>query len=249
MNLLAPRALLLPTFQEVHIWQLRCSRAQTVRAHWQTWLTPQESDRLQQYRHSGDRDRFIFSRGGLRYLLASYLGRSPAAIQLAYGSYGRPYLSELNPPLHFNLAHSGDWVIWGFSRCPYIGVDVEVLQPRRRLRSLIHRCLSAEERLSLAPDSAGELATFLQYWTIKEAHLKAVGLGLSYPLEKVQVTLQPQPAIRRPVHLLDCSVQAWAVKLWQPDSEAIAAVCIGQPDCAIQVFSLGATAPSPQVQS
>lgn len=238
MNLTVPSVLALPDCQTVHVWQLQCSATQAVRSHWQAWLSLEERDRWQKYQRAADRDRFICSRGGLRYLLSSYLGQSPTAIQLGYGAYGRPYLLDTSPCLHFNVAHSGDWVIVGLSRCPQIGVDVEALQPRQRLRSLIQHCLTPQEQDSLARGSTAQLPQFLQYWTLKEAHLKALGLGLSYPLQQVQVTLQPAPAIVRPAHLPDSSSTTWHAELWQPDAQAIAAVCVGQAACTVQRFDL-----------
>ncbi|MEM1278970.1 MAG: 4'-phosphopantetheinyl transferase superfamily protein [Cyanobacteria bacterium P01_H01_bin.152] len=242
VNLTVPQARVLPNSKTVHVWQLQCSALQLVKSYWQTWLAPDEVDRLQQYQRPADRDRFICSRGGLRYLLAGYLGQPPAAIRLGYGAYGRPHLLSNPAPLQFNIAHSGDWVIIGFSRCAYTGVDVEVLQPRQRLQSLIQRCLTPEEQAALALDATTQLTHFLQYWTLKEAHLKALGLGLSYPLQQVQVTLQPKPAIICPAHLPDSSLTDWYVELWQPDPQAIAAVCIGQAACNIQLFDLATTA-------
>ena len=238
MNLTVPSALPLPDGKTVHVWQLQCSATQAVRSHWQAWLSPDERDRLQKYQRAADRDRFIYSRGGLRYLLASYLRQSPTAIQLGYRAYGRPYLLDEQPRLHFNVAHSGDWVIVGFSRCRHIGVDVEGLQPRQRLSALIQRCLTPQEQAALPLDPTAQLTHFLQYWTLKEAHLKALGLGLSYPLQQVQVTVQPQPAIICPVHLPNSSLTDWQVELWQPDPQAIAAVCVGQANSKIQWFNL-----------
>ena len=242
MNLTVPSALPLPDGKTVHVWQLQCSATQAVRSHWQAWLSPDERDRLQKYQRAADRDRFIYSRGGLRYLLASYLGPSPTAIQLGYGAYGRPYLLDTPPRLHFNVAHSGDWVIIGLSQCPQIGVDVEVAQPRQRLPSLIQHCLTPQERDSLTLDPTAQLTHFLQYWTLKEAHLKAVGLGLSYPLQQVQVTLHPEPAIICPAHLPNGPITTWQAELWQPDPDAIAAVCVGQTACTIQRFNLATAA-------
>jgi 4'-phosphopantetheinyl transferase len=222
------------------VWQLRCSTTQTVRAHWQAWLSPDEQERLHQYRRAADRDRFLCSRGGLRYLLASYLQQPPARLQLQYGAQGRPALASASVPLQFNVAHSGDWVLWAFSRCQWIGVDVEVLQPRQRLRSLIQKCLTPEEQAAVAREPTTQLAQFLSVWTVKEAHLKAVGLGLSYPLQQVQVALQPAPTLVRPAQVAIHGATAWYVHVWQPDPAAIAALCVGQSPCRVELLDLTA---------
>jgi 4'-phosphopantetheinyl transferase len=238
VNLTEPQAIAGPDHQTVHVWQMRCAAAQGVRSHWQAWLSPDECQRLDEYRRTEDRDRFIYSRGGLRYLLASYLQQPPSAIQLQYGSRGRPSLAGPSAPLHFNVAHSGDWVIWAFSHCPLIGVDVEVFQPRRRLRSLIQKCLTAAEQADLESEPTAQLERFLALWTVKEAHLKAIGLGLNYPLQKVQVALQPQPTIIWPAEVPGSHATAWQVDVWHPDPTAIAAVCVDQLPCSFEIFDL-----------
>jgi len=240
MDLTVPQPLALPMPGVVPVWQLPCAAAQLARSHWQAWLSPEERDRAQQYRHPRDRDRFILGRGGLRYLLASYLGIAPTAIQLGYGPHGKPYLRAPHAAnMHFNVAHSGDWVIWGFSHSPHIGVDVETLQPRRYLSGLMQRCLTAAERDQLPPDPLAQLEIFLRYWTIKEAHLKAIGLGLSYSLQAVQVALQPTPQIMRAAHIPGQPVLPWGVQLWQPGPGAIAAVCVDQTQYSLQLLTLG----------
>ena len=238
LDLTAPQAIAWPERGTVHVWQLRCSAAQAVRSQWQTWLSPDEQARLNQYRRAADRDRFLCSRGGLRYLLASYLQQPPARLQLRYGAQGRPALASASVPLHFNVAHSGDWVIWAFSRCRWIVVDVEVLQPRQRLRSLIQKCLTPKEQAAIAQEPTTQLAQFLSMWTVKEAHLKAVGLGLSYPLQNVQVALQPTPTLVCPAQVSIYGATAWYVDVWQPDPAAIAALCVGQSPCKVELFNL-----------
>ena len=238
MDLTEPQAIAGPAYGTVQVWQMRCSALQGPRSQWQTWLSPDECQRLTQYHRLRDRDRFLCSRGGLRYLLASYLQQSPTDIQLTYGTQGRPALANPAAALHFNVAHSGDWVIWAFSHSPQVGVDVEVLKPRRRLQALIQKCLTPEERLALSGPPATQLNRFLAMWTVKEAHLKAIGLGLSYPLQKVQVAIEPEPAIVYPAVCSTSAATAWQVKLWQPDNTAIAAVCVGQSPCSFEFFDL-----------
>lgn len=239
MNLTVPQPMALPAPTVVEVWQLPCSLAPVVRSPWSTWLSVEERDRWQQYRQLGDRDRFLLSRGGLRYLLASYLEIAPAALRLGYGEQGKPFL--LSPPdaaLYFNVAHSGDWVILGFSRCPYIGVDVEMVRSRPRLSGLIQHCLTAEEREHLPDEPAAQLHDFLRYWTLKEAHLKASGWGLRYSLQQVQLALHPYPRLVTAAPVADPSVAAWHVQLWQPDPQAIAAVCVGQSPVTLQLRHL-----------
>ncbi|MGD1862481.1 MAG: 4'-phosphopantetheinyl transferase family protein [Leptolyngbyaceae cyanobacterium] len=246
MNLTVPISLARPQTDVVHVWHLRCSAvADSVRSHWTAWLSPEERDRLATYHRQIDHDRFIYSRGGLRYLLASYLGQAPKSVHLVYGRHGKPNLPQRSGSLQFNVAHSGDWIIWGFSCRSLVGVDVEIWQPRRRLSALIQHCLTVEEQAQLSAIPATQLGQFLHYWTVKEAHLKAIGWGLSHPLNQVQVMLEPTPRLVHAAPVPDKPDLDWQIELWQPDARAIAAVCVsqepGQGPCQIRHFWLTPT--------
>ncbi len=218
-----------PQLSETHLWQLHLPTATVDLALCESWLSPIERDRAQRLVRSAARHQFIVSRAGLRYLLSAYLGCPPTAVQFDYGAYGRPQLSHPCADLQFNLAHSGSWVVYGVGHCQWLGVDVEQLAPRPRLEALIRRCLNSVEQATLPPVPTERLERFVQYWTVKEAHLKAVGLGLSYPMTAVQVRLQPTPQLVRPVQAAEVTTTQWQTQLWCPDATAIAAVCVGQP--------------------
>ena len=218
-----------PQLSETHLWQLHWPTATVDLDLCESCLSPTERDRAQRLVRSAARHQFIVSRAGLRCLLAAYLGCTPTAVQFDYGAYGRPQLSRTFTNLQFNLAHSGSWVVYGVGHCQWLGVDVEQLAPRQRLEALIKRCLTPVEQATLPPVQTERLERFIQYWTVKEAHLKAVGLGLSYPMASVQVRVQPTPQIVHPVQAAGVTTTHWQTQLWCPDATAIAAVCVGQP--------------------
>ncbi|MGD1940582.1 MAG: 4'-phosphopantetheinyl transferase family protein [Leptolyngbyaceae cyanobacterium] len=218
-----------PHPQETHLWQLHLPTATVDLALCESWLSPTERDRAQRLVRSAARHQFIVSRAGLRYLLAAYLGCTPTAVQFDYGAYGRPELSHTLAGLQFNLAHSSSWVIYGVGHCQWLGVDVEQVRPHQQLEALTQRCLTPVEQATVPSTDAERLERFLQYWTVKEAHLKAVGLGLSYPMTAVQVSLQPTPQLVRPAQVSGVTTTQWQTQLWCPDATAIAAVCVGQP--------------------
>ncbi|MBE7381587.1 MAG: 4'-phosphopantetheinyl transferase superfamily protein [Leptolyngbya sp. SIO1E4] len=228
-------ALPLPSKAETHIWQLPLAWVSTQADNWSLWLSRDEQDRAQRFYRSQDRTRFILCRGGLRYLLARYLGCPPDALAFAYGPHGKPSL--VNPPraLHFNLAHTKEWVVYGVGHHEHLGVDVEQIVPRLHLDGLIQRCLMPEEQACLSAAPAERLNDFFRYWTVKEAHLKAIGLGLSYPMTDVQVAWQPAPYLVRPAQTKAGSPHAWTVKLWHPTETAIAAACVGQADSRLSI--------------
>lgn len=225
-------AIALPTLGTAEIFTLEIAAAYPYLDQWWAWLSPDEQARADRLFRSADRDRFIVSRGGLRLLLSRYLACAPDALTLTYGPQGKPSL--LHPALEFNLAHSGDWVVYGVSRDRAIGVDVEQILPRRHLDGLEQRCLTPCERATLSPEPTERLRQFLAYWTVKEAHLKAIGQGLSYPMQRVEVGWQPEPHLRIPAIAPNLAVSAWTVATWEVAEDAIAAVCVAAVPCTLR---------------
>ncbi len=129
-----------------------------------------------------------------------------------------------SPPggLQFNLAHSGDWVVYGITWAAAIGVDVEVITPRSHLEGLIERCLTPREQTHLAADPALRLGQFFDYWTVKEAHLKATGDGLRYAMTQVEVDWQSPPRLLQAAD----SQRVWRIDTWSPAPGVAAAVCV-----------------------
>lgn len=213
----------------VHLWQLHTPAAAAVIPHWQRWLAAAEQVRAARFHRDRDRHTFILSRGGLRWLVGQYLGLDPVAVAFCYGDRGKPHLNPThNPPsgpgLEFNLAHSGDWVVYGFTQGAAIGVDVETIIPRSHGEGLIQRCLTPQEQQTLSSAPASRQRQFFGYWTAKEAYLKATGQGLSYPMASVEVAWVDgftQAQLVKP-----SSLQDWTLQPWQPDEATAAAVCV-----------------------
>lgn len=160
-------------------------------------LSKDEQVRLERYRFAIDRQKFAVARTSLRQILACYSQQSPADIVFDYGPYGKPLLRDY-PLLQFNLSHSGDYALCGVAR-QVVGVDIEQLRPMDRLDGLIKRCLAPTEQQAIAMVSPIHQSTaFLEYWTCKEAYLKATGQGISESLAAIAVDLLPSPRLRTP---------------------------------------------------
>jgi 4'-phosphopantetheinyl transferase len=127
----------------------------------------------------------------------------------------------------FNLAHSGRWVVYGMSLASCLGVDVETITPRACLESLIDRCLTPHEIAVLPTKPAARLRAFYQHWSIKEAHLKAVGLGISYPMSQVHIGWHPTLHLKQPAIAPHVALNDWTVQVWNLSEDVVAAACIG----------------------
>jgi 4'-phosphopantetheinyl transferase len=131
----------------------------------------------------------------LRLGLERVFGVHSTEIEMERNSFGKPRLCG-HPGVHFNIAHCRRAVAVMVADRP-VGVDVETV--RGRDPYVAARCFDASEwlRVEAAADPDRE---FFRYWTLKEAYVKALGCGLSYPMRSVRFDVSPEgePACNRP---------------------------------------------------
>ena len=158
------------------------------------WLAADEICRAERFRLARDRDKFITSRGLLRILLGSYAGAGPRDIQFAYSAHGKPALAPDfgNRRVCFNVAHSGERVVLGFTRGRRIGIDIERIRHDFDTGEIAERFFSIAERECLRQlQLEQQCEAFFRCWTRKEAFVKATGDGLSLPLSQFDVSFVP----------------------------------------------------------
>lgn len=135
-------------------------------------------------RYQQPQDAYNFVLG--RLLLRQALIRSKLPVDLLetiqYTSTDKPFLEGLS----FSISHSKEWVACAFSEEQEVGLDVEV--PRGLNKAHFRHCFSLKEWDEIVADEG--MHTFYQYWTAKEAVLKATGLGLGHLLDMTVVDLQ-----------------------------------------------------------
>jgi 4'-phosphopantetheinyl transferase len=161
-------------------------------------LSPDEVARVDRFRFDRDRRRSTVARGVLRTLLGGYLGEDPRRIAFRYESHGKPALA--GPPaergIRFNVSHSGEIALFAFTLGRELGVDVELVHSMEDAEQIAKSFFSAAENAafrSLPRELRDE--AFFNCWTRKEAYIKAVGEGLSFPLHVFDVSLVPgEPA-------------------------------------------------------
>jgi 4'-phosphopantetheinyl transferase len=181
---------------DLWLWPLEGQPAER-RASLASHLSDGEAARARGFVRPGHRAAFEVARGRMREILAGYLGCAPREVPLATAAHGKPVLGE-GPGGHgpaFNLAHAGGWA--ALVAGPHglaLGIDIE---PHREVEpALADRFFSATERQALGalPPELWQ-SGFFNAWTRKEALLKALGAGLTRPLDSFDVSLAPgEPA-------------------------------------------------------
>lgn len=213
---------------EIHMWVVDLDATPLPLAAYRRLLSADEIERAGRFRFDHLTARFVAGRGILRLLLGRYLQMAPEALRFRYGAHGKPELDTPAPSLAFNLAHSHNVAVYALALAPRIGVDVEQMREVHERDQIVEHYFSARERMALAclPDEDRTEAFFL-CWTRKEAWLKAVGAGITFPLDRFSVSLAP----REPAVLLETAPEAgpasaWTLLSFQPAPQYPAAVAV-----------------------
>ena len=147
-----------------------------------------DSEKAQLSRFSLDRVRqeSLAARLLSRHALSFYAGVAPSRWQFEKGIRGKPHVvAPWEGFRAFNLAHSANLVVFAIAREGLLGVDVESLDRSTTGIPLARRFFAAQEvEQMLAMPSEMQRESFLQFWTLKEAYIKAVGDGLAMPLDQ-----------------------------------------------------------------
>lgn len=206
----------------MHVWRVSLEQTPEVyEALWQT-LSSDERARAERFRFEKDRTRFVVARGALRSILSRYVGLHPARLSFAYGAQGKPELAGLttHSTLRFNLSHAGAAALCAVTEGREIGVDVEFIREDFASMEIAERFFSPREVAALQelPQQARTRA-FFNCWTRKEAYIKALGEGLSCPLDSFAVSLAEEDAAT----LLWSAAGAGEVERWTMKSLAVGA--------------------------
>ncbi|HEY4120507.1 MAG TPA: 4'-phosphopantetheinyl transferase superfamily protein [Byssovorax sp.] len=174
---------------EVHVlWTetADCEEAERC-AEWEALLTDAERERRDRFVVARVRHEYLVTRALARTTLAAYAGLDPRALEFESNAWGRPEIAlpEAARALRFNLSNTIGLVAIAVARDIEVGVDVEDTQRRGETVAVAHRFFAESEvrDLGLVPEE-GRRARFFDYWTLKEAYIKARGMGLAIPLEQ-----------------------------------------------------------------
>ncbi len=148
-------------------------------------LTTAERARFDRFRHDDDRWMFAMGRLMARDMVGGALGIAPRTLEWREGPHGRPEIASPVTDVHFNLAHSAGLVACAVGRGRELGVDLENLRRRRPDQAIVDRYLSPAEAADVRGRGEAWVERFLIYWTLKEAYLKARGLGISVQLADI----------------------------------------------------------------
>ena len=176
----------LPEDGRVHIWTAHNNCPDAIPKFLEETLSSAERTKASAFRFDHHRIQYLFAHGVLRQILAGYCRCIPQELTFETNDYGKPFVGaqRQEPALTFNMSHSENMVLVALTVIRSIGVDVEFVRPISDLDDIAGRYFIDKERALIAAARHDEKERlFYVCWTRKEACLKAVGKGLSIPLD------------------------------------------------------------------
>ncbi|MVA56840.1 4'-phosphopantetheinyl transferase family protein [Agrobacterium vitis] len=201
-------------------------------AHLRSLLSEKELLQEMRFHFADHQKRYLVTRALVRSVLSRYAPVHPASWEFRVNAYGRPHLSPAHSNeaqgLRFNVSHTQGLIALGVARDRDLGIDVEHLTVRDIPAGLAECWFTPEEVAELnRTERERRQEKFFEYWTLKEAYIKARGMGLSIPLNQFSFR-DPQPEIVRiaigpelgddPAH--------WAFWHYRPAASYLLAICV-----------------------
>ena len=214
---------------DVHDYRADADRLKTL-------LSPAEQARAQRFYHRTDRLDFTVIHGICRLILSRYLNQPPEAIRFVQEANGKPILFSPTSRLHFNLTHSGSKALLAIGSQP-LGVDMEQMKSDLSFDELVPHFMSVQEQTRFANlNEAEKRNAFYLCWTRKEAYVKAIGQGLSYPVQQVTVSFDASdPTICDQAH--PTRPQHWHLYQLPTVDDYTQVVVSRQADASLRLFT------------
>ena len=215
---------------EIHLWLSGDQVDSETAARCRSLLSFDERQREARFVFEKDRARHLLTRTLVRQVLSRYAAVEPADWVFSTNPYGRPEVDAAmtqGRDLCFNVSHTAGLIVLGVTKGRALGVDVERPQPLADLRGMAEYAFTPAEVAELAGlREELRLDRFFQHWTLKEAYIKARGMGVSIPLQDFGVGLA-QDGLARLDIAPKLSDQSGRWQLWQarPSPGHLLAIC------------------------
>ncbi len=191
-------------------------------------LSAEEGRHLNRIRLPREREAFVYSRGALRTILASYTATPPEAIRFRRNRHGKPRLDPARHTvdLQFSLSRSTGLTIVAVAQGDPVGIDIECIRPLADPLGVARCFFTAQESGMLERQPAHRRdVCFLRYWTGKEALLKALGSGLSGPTSAFSIVLGPNRQLKLiPKDQRNRKLRRWRLIGLQPTRATVGAL-------------------------
>lgn len=193
-------------------------------------LCAEERARLDAFTGAEAAWEYAASHGALRLLLGRCLGVPAASV--TFSNPGTPFVApdpvDAGPHRwRASLSHSAPFAAIGLAEGGAVGVDVEPLRRETTAREAAGQFLCAEEAARLAELPARDQgAAALRAWCLKEAALKALGVGFGTDPKSIRLHIDPPAACKQAVVPAGGGAPLYLWALRYPSSSSSAAAWV-----------------------
>ena len=216
---------------DVQVWTAEVSALDDPRHYARCWdvLSPAEQSHAGRFRFEQDRRSYVASHSLRRHVLSDHAPVDPKQWQFIADDFGRPRIAfpVLDESLEFNCSKTVDLVVCAVTSGAAVGIDIERTD-RRVPASVAEAAFAPGERAAMKALPLEEQGRrFFTLWTLKEAYLKARGVGLTVPMDSVTflVTASPGAAAEMTFSAAD-DCGEWQFTLLFPSPSHVASVCV-----------------------
>jgi len=190
-------------------------------------LSQEERARRDRFRFEEDRETYTVAHDLLRRSLSRNADVAPADWQFAVGPHGKPSIENAGADaraLSFNLSYTRGYAACAIAGSGAVGVDIERTGQPDRVQNVAERYFSSSEIawIKAVPANARN-ARVIELWTLKEAYLKALGIGLSGKLNDVSFVIDGDRRVDCPAAL---NSNEWHFALFKPFENVRLAVAV-----------------------
>jgi 4'-phosphopantetheinyl transferase len=192
--------------------------------------TEAERQKELRFRFAKDQRCYIVTRALLRTVLSRYAAVEPGRWSFEFNAYGKPEISSrytAEERIAFNLSHTDGLILLGITAGSTIGIDTENIRTRQPLTGIADNFFAEEEVAALRQLAVKDQPErFFQYWTLKEAYIKARGMGLSIPLSQFSFHFPTEGEIDISfLPRLNDDSSSWRFQQFFPSPDHLAAIC------------------------
>lgn len=186
---------------EIHVWYAYDDNIKdaSLLSQYVNLLNEEERAQHQRFHFEKHRHQYLITRATVRSILSLYLPEiAPEQWEFKKNEYGKPLIgnSALVIPLHFNISHTDQLIVMAVTLDRDLGVDVEYLPRLGKMLDIANSFFSpAEVEQLFALPIESQRNRFFDLWTLKEAYIKACGMGLSIPLDHFSYSFSNQGKI------------------------------------------------------
>jgi len=221
---------------ECHVWFCRPDEIteKFVLDEYHLMLSVEESAKYKRFHFEKDRHSYLISHALVRKVLSSYCNVKPDEWAFTNNQHGKPDISpEIKcPALKFNLSHTDGMSVCVVSLESDCGIDVENIQRKSRTFAVADRMFSPAEVATMRSGNDSEVQRkFFEFWTLREAYVKAIGTGLGGSSKEFYFSVAEQDDSRREAYIhfspsnKDKS-SAWQFLLLKLSDQHVAAISV-----------------------